>query len=169
LIGEAEEAKHLAGEGYWQNLTGLTSDDLSVNFQATRAFVRALSTSRLSAEDAEAILCYKMIVAPRVRLAVARHEPCDNAVLLRHLDVPVLATQGLADSTANPTSVNLILSSCRRARWSLYESVGHCPFIELPERFNTELMEFSSRAHNWKAHPRRPKECHHAVDRSFPT
>ena len=29
-----------------------------------------------------------------------------------------------------------------RSRLSLYEATGHCPFLEQPDRFNTELSEF---------------------------
>jgi len=37
----------------------------------------------------------------------------------------------------------LLLDHCPVAKASWYEGVGHGPFLESPERFNTELAEFA--------------------------
>jgi non-heme chloroperoxidase len=66
---------------------------------------------------------------------------------LRGLDVPLLVTQGLADSIVLPTMAEHVLETCPTAEASWYEGVGHVPHLEEPERFNRELGELIRRVH----------------------
>jgi len=57
------------------------------------------------------------------------------------LDVPVLVTQGRADTVVLPAMAEHILATARTATASWYDGVGHAPHIEAPDRFNQELAE----------------------------
>jgi non-heme chloroperoxidase len=59
--------------------------------------------------------------------------------------VPLLVTQGRADSVVLPAMAEHILATCPTAEASWYEGVGHVPHIEEPERFNRELAGLARR------------------------
>jgi pimeloyl-ACP methyl ester carboxylesterase len=57
--------------------------------------------------------------------------------------VPVLVTQGRADSVVLPAMAEHLLAACPAAEASWYDGVGHVPHLEEPERFNHELAELT--------------------------
>jgi non-heme chloroperoxidase len=65
--------------------------------------------------------------------------------VLRALEVPMLVTQGRADSVVLPAMAEHVLATCPTAEASWYEGVGHAPHLEEPERFNRELAELTRR------------------------
>ena len=60
--------------------------------------------------------------------------------------MPLLVTQGWADSVVLPAMAEHILAICPTAEASWYKGVGHMPFLETPRRFNRELAELTRRA-----------------------
>jgi non-heme chloroperoxidase len=66
--------------------------------------------------------------------------------VLRTLQVPVLVTQGRADTVVLPAMAEHVLATCPVAEPSWYEGVGHTPHLEQPERFNRELATLTRRA-----------------------
>ena len=72
-------------------------------------------------------------------LAVLRKEDGYGYDVLRRLRVPLLVSQGRADTVVLPAMAEHILATCPTAEASWYEGVGHAPHLEEPERFNREL------------------------------
>ena len=62
--------------------------------------------------------------------------------------VPLLVTQGRADSVVLPAMAEHVLATCPTAEASWYDGVGHVPHLEEPERFNRELAELTRHAHS---------------------
>jgi pimeloyl-ACP methyl ester carboxylesterase len=135
----------LIGSGFLDHFPGLTADDLPTNIKAMRAFVRACTATPLSADALETALCWSMAVPARVRANLAARE-LDEDDVLRTLTMPVLVTQGRADTVVLPAMAEHVLATCASADVSWYDGVGHLPHLEAPERFNRELGALTRRA-----------------------
>jgi non-heme chloroperoxidase len=98
----------------------------------------------VSDEDLETAVCWNVLVPAAIRANLAAREiDCDD--VLRALEVPLLVTQGRADSVVLPAMAEHILAACPTAEASWYEGVGHVPHLEEPERFNRELAALMRR------------------------
>ena len=53
--------------------------------------------------------------------------------------MPVLVSQGRADTVVLPAMAEHVLATCPVAEASWYDGVGHTTFLEDPDRFNREL------------------------------
>lgn len=135
----------LIGPGFLENAPGACQDDLSTNIAAIRRFLRACIVKPVLQDDFEDILAFNMVVKPNVRAALVQRE-LDFGALLEGITVPVLITQGRADTVVLPAMAEYILNHCKTAEVSWYDGVGHTPFLEEPLRFNTELKRFAARA-----------------------
>ncbi len=58
------------------------------------------------------------------------------------LAVPLLISHGDADEIVQIAAAYHTQTICPAARFSLYQGVGHSPFMEQPQRFNAELAAF---------------------------
>jgi len=96
----------------------------------------------LSSEEIETALCWTMIVPPKIRLALVTRD-LNNDDILRGLNIPVLISQGRSDTLVLPAMGEHILRTCAGATVTWYDSIGHLPFLEAPDRFNQELAEFT--------------------------
>jgi pimeloyl-ACP methyl ester carboxylesterase len=135
----------LIGPGFLDHFVDATADDLETNIQAMRSFVRACAAKPLPDDEIETAVCWNVVVPARVRANLASREiDCDD--VLRALEVPLLVTQGLADTVVLPATAEHILATCPTAKASWYERVGHVPHLEEPERFNRELAQLTRRA-----------------------
>lgn len=128
------------------HLAAMTGDDRAANLAATRAFVRACFARLPAPEMLERIVDYNMLVPAAVRAAHLSRPPSDGAVL-RTIDVPVLVTQGDQDLLVSKGLGELTAALVPGARLSIFEGVGHAPFVEDTARFNRELAEFAAAAH----------------------
>jgi pimeloyl-ACP methyl ester carboxylesterase len=134
----------LIGPGFLDHFVDATSDDLPTAIAAMRSFVRACLVSPVSDDDVETAVCWNVVVPAPIRANLAAREiDCDD--VLRALEVPVLVTQGRADTVVLPATADHILATCSTAQVSWYEGVGHVPHVEAPERFNRELAELTRR------------------------
>ena len=86
-----------------------------------------------------------MVVPARDPRRTSRRASSTDDDVLRALDVPLLVTQGRADSVVLPAMAEHILADCPTAEASWYDGVGHVPHLEEPERFNRELAELTRR------------------------
>ena len=128
---------------------------------AVRAGVRR--RSRSPDDDFETAVCWNVVVPAAIRANLAAREiDCDD--VLGALDVPLLVTQGRADTVVLPAMAEHILTTCPTAEASWYDGVGHMPFLEKPKRFNRELAELTRRgcatssvAGHGSPPPKRPK------------
>jgi pimeloyl-ACP methyl ester carboxylesterase len=134
----------LIGPGFLEHFADATADDLAANIRGMRGLVDAFSETPLPASDVETLLAASMTVPARVRASLAAREiDCDD--VLAALDVPLLVTQGRADSIVLPAMAEHILAVCPSAEASWYDAVAHTPHLEDPARFNRELATFARR------------------------
>jgi non-heme chloroperoxidase len=90
-------------------------------------------------------VCWNVVVPAAIRAHLAARDiDCDD--VLRALDVPLLVTQGRADTVVLPAMAEHVLATCPTAEASWYKGTGHVPHLEDPERFNRELGELTRRA-----------------------
>ena len=142
-LGEAAFGT-LIGPGFLDNFVGATVDDLPTNIGAMRSFVHACVVKPVSDDDLETAVCWNVAVPAAIRANLAAREiDCDD--VLRALGVPLLVTQGRADSVVLPEMAEHVLSTCPTAEASWYDGVGHVPHLEDPERFNRELAGLTRR------------------------
>jgi pimeloyl-ACP methyl ester carboxylesterase len=109
-----------------------------------RSFVRACIARPVADADLETAVCWNVVVPASIRANLAARE-LDYDDVLRALDVPLLVTQGRADTVVLPAMAEHILATYPAAEASWYEGVGHVPHMEEPERFNRELAELARR------------------------
>jgi pimeloyl-ACP methyl ester carboxylesterase len=134
----------LIGPGFLDHFAGATADDLPTNIRTMRAFLRACLVKPVPADDFETALAWNMVVPAAVRANLAARD-IDEDDVLRDLAVPLLVTQGRADTVVLPAMAEHVLATCPTAEVSWYDGVGHAPHLEAPERFNRELAAFARR------------------------
>ena len=134
----------LIGPGFLDHFVDATADDLPTNIRGMRAFLKDCAAKPLPADDFETALCWNMVVAPRIRASLAARQ-IDGDDVLRTLMVPLLVTQGRADTVVLPAMAEHILAICPAAEASWYQGVGHLPHLQEPERFNRELAALTRR------------------------
>jgi pimeloyl-ACP methyl ester carboxylesterase len=143
-LGEAAFGT-LIGPGFLDHFVGATADDLPTNIATMRSFVRACVVKPVPDDDLQTAMCWNAVVPATIRANLAAREiDCDD--VLRALGVPLLVTQGRADSVVLPGMAEHVLATCPTAQASWYEGTGHVPHLEEPERFNRELAELTRRA-----------------------
>jgi non-heme chloroperoxidase len=135
----------LIGPGFLDHFAGATADDLPTNITAMRSFVRACVVKPVPDADLETAICWNVAVPAAVRANLAAREiDCDD--VLAALQVPLLVTQGRADTVVLPAMAEHVLATCPTAEASWYEGTGHVPHLEESQRFNRELAELTRRA-----------------------
>jgi non-heme chloroperoxidase len=142
-LGEAAFGT-LIGPGFLDHFADVAADDLPTNVRGMRGLVGAFSAEPLSADEVETLLCAGMVVPAQVRASLAARAIDDDDVL-RELTVPLLVTQGRADTIVLPAMAEHILAICPTAEASWYDNAAHVPFLEEPERFNRELAALARR------------------------
>ncbi|HWC40436.1 MAG TPA: alpha/beta hydrolase [Actinomycetota bacterium] len=143
-LGEAAFGT-LIGPGFLDHFADATADDLPTNIWGMRALVQAFPARPLPPDEVETLLCSSMTVPARIRASLAARE-IDGDDVLRTLEVPLLVTQGRADTVVLPAMAEHILATCPVAEPSWYDGVGHTTFLEDPDRFNRELAALARRA-----------------------
>ena len=143
-LGEATFGT-LIGPGFLDHFADVTADDLPTNIRGLRGLVGAFAAQPLPADDVETLLCSGMVVRAQVRAHLGARAIDDDDVL-RALTVPLLVTQGRADTIVFPAMAEHILATCPTAEASWYDGAAHVPFLEEPERFNRELADLTRRA-----------------------
>ena len=134
----------LIGPGFLDHFADATADDLPTNIQAMRSFVRTCLAKPLADDDLETAVCWNVVVPAAIRANLAARQ-IDSDDVLRSVEVPMLVTQGRADSVVLPAMAEHVLATCPTAEASWYEGVGHAPHLEEPERFNRELAALTRR------------------------
>jgi pimeloyl-ACP methyl ester carboxylesterase len=142
-LGEAAFGT-LIGPGFLDNVPDAIAEDLPTNIRGIRGLVAAFAATPLPPHDVETLLASSMTVPARIRANLAARE-IDGDDVLRTLRVPLLVTQGRADTVVLPAMAEHVLATCPTAEASWYDGVGHTPFLEEPERFNRELAELTRR------------------------
>jgi non-heme chloroperoxidase len=138
-----ESAIPFFGPRFLATLPGLFSNDAEESTAALQAFIRLGSSAEPAPEDFYLGLGYNSIVPPRVRRALLSRSFTQDDVL-EGLTTPVLITHGLDDDIVLPAMSEHHAQLVPHAKTSYYEGVGHTPFMESPDRFNSELLAFAS-------------------------
>jgi pimeloyl-ACP methyl ester carboxylesterase len=125
----------------FKNLPLMVSEDLATNIAATRAFVRGCFSKQPSADDFEIMLAFNMMVPPKVRDGLSGR-PFDATDSMSKLKLPVLVTHGAEDRNVKVGAARYIAATIPGAQLSIYEGIGHSPFYEDADRFNSELAAF---------------------------
>jgi non-heme chloroperoxidase len=144
-LGEAAFGT-LIGPGFLDHFAGATADDLPTNIATMRSFVRACVVKPVPHDDLETAMCWNVTVPAAIRAHLAARE-LDYDDVLRALQVPLLVTQGRADTVVLPAMAEHVLATCPAAEASWYDGTGHVPHLEDPERFNHELATLTRRVH----------------------
>jgi pimeloyl-ACP methyl ester carboxylesterase len=134
----------LIGPGFLDHFADVTADDLPTNIRGIRGLVTAFAAKPLPPDDVQTLLCSAMTVPARIRANLGARQ-IDGDDVLRTLQVPLLVTQGRADTIVLPAMAEHVLATCPTAEPSWYDGVGHTPHLEQPERFNHELAELTRR------------------------
>jgi non-heme chloroperoxidase len=134
----------LIGPGFLDHFADATSYDLPTSIRGMRGLIGAFAAEPLAAEEAETLLAAGMTVPAGIRASLAAREIDDDDVL-RSLEVPLLVSQGRADTIVLPAMSEHVLATCPTAEASWYDGAAHVPFLEQPGRFNRELAELTRR------------------------
>jgi len=143
-LGEAAFGT-LIGPGFLDHFVGATADDLPTNIATMRSFVRACVVKPVPDDDLQTAMCWNVTVPAAIRAHLAARE-LDYDDVLGALEVPLLVTQGRADTVVLPAMAEHVLATCPTAEATWYDGTGHVPHLEEPERFNRELAELTRRA-----------------------
>jgi pimeloyl-ACP methyl ester carboxylesterase len=111
------------------------------NIEVANEFLRACHVQPVPPEEHALMLSYNLRVPPNVRAAMGGRAAAYDAVL-RSVQVPVLAIHGSEDCFILPAMTAYTARTCPNARALSYEGVGHAPFWEAPERFNSDLAAY---------------------------
>jgi non-heme chloroperoxidase len=76
-----------------------------------RGLVKAFAAKPLPPDDVETLLCSSMTVPARIRANLGARE-IDGDDVLRTLRMPMLVTQGRADTMVLPTMAEHVLATC---------------------------------------------------------
>lgn len=126
-------------------LAGMVSADIAANHAASGAFVDSMTAKPLPDAERQSLLAAMLMTPPYVRQAAGRLA-FDATAIARATSVPVLFTVGALDERLSRAVVDGARRPFPRSDLSLYEGVGHMPFLEAAARFNAELAAFAARA-----------------------
>jgi non-heme chloroperoxidase len=135
----------LIGPGFLDHFADVIADDLPTNIRGMRALVKAWPARPFPAEELATLFASSMTVPAQIRANLGARQ-IDGDDVLRALRVPLLVTQGRADTVVLPAMAEHVLATCPAAEASWYDGVGHTAFLEEPERFNRELADLTRRA-----------------------
>ncbi|MFC5278283.1 alpha/beta fold hydrolase [Halorubrum rubrum] len=149
LVGAITEkgtdaASEVAGEEFAAMLDDLETRDAEASVDALAEFLDICTAEPVPPREYHLMLGYNARCPPRVREALQARTGA-NAETLRELDVPALFVHGSADRVVLPAAAERHADLVPDGEVSIYEGVGHSPFLEAPERFDGELREFAGR------------------------
>lgn len=129
-----------AGAGFLQSSV---SDDLAENIAGRIAFLDACFENKPARADLDEAIAYNMLTPPQT-LRDMLGRPLEHDGLMASLDMPTLVIHGERDRLCLLPSARHTARTIQGARLSVYEGVGHAPFLEAPGRFNAELADFAA-------------------------
>jgi pimeloyl-ACP methyl ester carboxylesterase len=122
---------------------GLFATDVEESSAGLQTFVRLCTATDPEPAEFYSVLGYNSVVPPHVRQAMLSRT-VDHTEVFAQLETPVLITHGLDDRIVRPAMSEHLAPLIPSARTSFYPGVGHSPFRENTQRFNTELREFAT-------------------------
>ncbi|MFF5986105.1 alpha/beta fold hydrolase [Prauserella flavalba] len=132
----------LVGPAMRAALPAALSDDLGVALPALTAFSEGMAAREVPGPLAQALLGTALAVPPSVRGALFRRD-VDSADVLAAVDVPTLVLHGADDAVVDPRAGEYAAGKIPGADSRSFHGVGHLPFVEAAEEFNTSLLSFA--------------------------
>jgi pimeloyl-ACP methyl ester carboxylesterase len=121
---------------------GLWATEVNESVAVMNRFIRLFTAQPLPVADHFMMLGYNLQVPPEVRWGMIFRR-IEHDDLLRGLRLPVLLSHGEEDAIVPVEMSRRHAELLQKATLSEYVGVGHMPFWEAPERFNSELREFA--------------------------
>jgi pimeloyl-ACP methyl ester carboxylesterase len=121
---------------------GLVSGDMAKNVPALAGFAKALTAAPVSDHLLYEFMGYGAAVPLPARLHMLRRV-ANNREVAAATHLPVWIPHGDADAIIRLIAAQEMAETFPQARLSVYEGIGHTPFVEAPERFNRELFAFT--------------------------
>lgn len=142
-----EKARGFSGKNFVALFPALFSPDRDVFRPAMARFVDMCfaNPAQLSENDRAKLLAIGEQCPAIAREATMRRR-LDNDDVLSALQIPVLCIHGTDDAIVTVASSEHNVAVIPSARLSLYERIGHTPFVEDAQRFDRELRELAGRA-----------------------
>jgi pimeloyl-ACP methyl ester carboxylesterase len=135
------DADRFAGEAFVALDSGFRSTDAAESVAALDAFVGLCVECDLDDADRYRMLGYNVAVPPFVRAAM-QDRAVEHETALSDLETPVCLIHGAADPVVRPAAARKHADLFPNATLTVYEGVGHSPFVEEPDRFEADLRRF---------------------------
>jgi pimeloyl-ACP methyl ester carboxylesterase len=139
-----EKSRAFSGPGFTALFPALFSADLEILRPAMARFVDMCyaDPAQLPENDRVKLLAIGEQCPALVRESMMRRR-LDNDDVLSTLKIPVLCVQGTKDEIVTVASSEHNAAVIPGAQLSLYEGIGHTPFVEDTQRFERELRELA--------------------------
>ncbi|EID54006.1 alpha/beta fold hydrolase [Saccharomonospora xinjiangensis] len=126
-------------------LPAALSDDLDVALPALASLAKGMAHRPIPGALSQALLGASLAVPPAVRTALFRRD-AGNADVLAAVDVPALVIHGTDDAVVDVTAGEYTAGKIAGASARWLRGVGHLPFVEAADEFDTTLRAFAEQA-----------------------
>lgn len=117
------------------------SEDFAEMLNARIAFLKACFHKAPQPEWLERCIAYNF-VTPAAVLRLITGQAVDHDGTLASIRIPTLIIHGQCDPLISPAVAEHVLTILPSAKLLRYDDIGHSPFAECPDRFNTDLNDF---------------------------
>ena len=138
-----EESGQLLGTEFLQLIPGFFSTDFAEGSAALQRFIDLVPYQPFEAHDFYLTMGFNAVTLPASRIGMFTRQ-INNRELMKSLTLPTLIVQGNEDLIVLPTYADHIARHISHAKRVDYPNCGHAPFVEWPERFNSDVAEFES-------------------------
>ena len=122
-------------------MSQMMSSDIAKNLDGTSAFVDSLAAQPLDAATQHEALVYNMMLPAYARMAIFENQTSYED-LAGKITVPTLLIHGDKDAVVD-IGLSVVNQSLIPGSTLLrYEGIGHAPFLEAADRFNSDLTQF---------------------------
>ncbi len=135
------EAKKMSGSLFLDLAPGFCSENSEVRLNAVHKFLLNLTNCNIPEPDIYEMLGYNLSVPSQTCRALLERT-ADNDLVITQLKIPTLITHGSDDTSVLLSMAHHNHSLIKNSTLSIYKKIGHAPFYEDPDRFNSELGEF---------------------------
>ena len=133
-----EEAMTMLGGKLTKHVPAFFGNETDQTVDAMSQFVRDCFATPPHIETFYKVLGYNLVVPPAVRKGLFSRK-LDNDDVLSTISVPTAVVHGAADEIVLPNSGEHIGSLVPHAHMHRFDAVGHCPFSEAPEAFDSVI------------------------------
>ena len=135
------EAKKMSGSLFLDLAPGFCSENSEVRLNAVHKFLLNLTNCNIPEPDIYEMLGYNLSVPTQTCRALLERT-ADNDLVITQLKIPTLITHGSEDTSVLLSMAHHNHSLIKNSTLSIYKKIGHAPFYEDPDRFNSELGGF---------------------------